>query len=48
VTSALRIRPEAEEELLAAAQWYEERKPDSIDVAAIAHAKRRPGYWQTR
>jgi toxin ParE1/3/4 len=99
VKLALRVRPEAEQELLAAAEWYEERKPglgvelvaavdeallrlaenplaspvwksglphrrypvrrfpyviffvldnEAVEVVAIAHVKRWPGYWQRR
>lgn len=99
MTRVLRVRPEAEEELDAAAQWYEARKPglgaelvaavdealmwivesplaspiwrpgiphrfhavrrfpylvffivddNVVEVVAIAHGKRRPGYWQRR
>lgn len=77
VTRSLRVRPEAEEELLAAAEWYETRKPglgaelvaavdeaveqicdaysiffvvdeNAVEVVAIAHAKRSPGYWRGR
>jgi len=99
VTRALRVRPEAEQELLAAAEWYETRKPglgvelvaavdealhqlvdnplasplwkpglphrhhpvrrfpyviffviddDAVEVVAIAHGKRCPGYWRHR
>ena len=99
MTRTLRIRPEAEVELFAAADWYESRKPglgadlvaavdealelileaplaspvwdprlshrirvvrrfpyavffvvdhDDIDVVAIAHRKRTPGYWSER
>ena len=96
----LRILPEAEAELMAAAEWYESRQPGlgvafveavgraleglievpqtnplwrrgypyrrhvmrrfpytiiftvteelSIEVTAIAHARRKPGYWLTR
>jgi len=99
VTRVLRVRPEAEEELLAAAEWYEARKPGlgaelvaavdealerivdaplasptwrpgiphrshpvrrfpyvvffvvddtAVEVVAIAHGKRWPGYWRGR
>jgi plasmid stabilization system protein ParE len=99
VTRTLRVRPEAEEELLAAAEFYEARKPGlgaelvaavdealeriadaplassvwrdgvphrfhplrrfpylvfyvvdgaAVDVVAIAHGKRRPGFWRGR
>ena len=99
VTRVLRVRPEAEEELLAAAEWYEARKPGlgaelvaavdealerileaplaspvwrpgiphrfctvrrfpyliffvvdevAIEVVAIAHGKRAPGFWRGR
>ncbi|MBI5480422.1 MAG: type II toxin-antitoxin system RelE/ParE family toxin [Deltaproteobacteria bacterium] len=94
----LRVRPEAQEEILAAAEWYETRRPglgvdlvaaldeafeelqesatrdptwragfpyrrrslrgfpylifyltgDDIEVVAVAHARRRPGYWVDR
>jgi plasmid stabilization system protein ParE len=99
VTRDLRILPEAEAELLAAAEWYESKQPGlgsafveavggalesiveapqtsplwrrgypyrrhvlrrfpyiivftvaepSVEVTAIAHSKRRPGYWVRR
>jgi plasmid stabilization system protein ParE len=99
VKRVLRVRPEAEDELLAAADWYEARKPglgadlvaaidealdrivespfsspswrpqlphrfctvrrfpyvifyvavdDAVEVVAVAHAKRWPGYWRDR
>lgn len=99
MTRVLRVRPEAEEELLAAAEWYEARKPGLgaelvaavdeaveqivelplaspvwrpelpfrfqpvrrfpyvvffvadhtvIEVVAVAHGKRWPGYWRHR
>jgi len=95
----MRLLPEAEEELLAAARWYEDRRPglgvdfvatidrtlglildapvsfplwregspirkclvqrfpffvlfvvdpDEVVVVAVAHARRRPGYWKDR
>ena len=99
MTRGLRVRPEAEEELLAAAEWYESRKlglgaelvaavdealerivenpfaspiwragiphrfhpvrrfpyivfflvdQTVVEVVAIAHGKRWPGYWRQR
>jgi plasmid stabilization system protein ParE len=98
LTRKLRVRPEAEEEILAAAAWYESRRPglgadlvaavdeafdelqesatrdpvwregfpyhkrsvrrfpylifylasDDIEIVAVAHAKRRPGFWVDR
>jgi hypothetical protein len=39
----LRVLPEAEEELAAAAV-----DGDDVVIVAIAHAKRRPGYWMAR
>jgi hypothetical protein len=59
----LRVLPEAEEELVDAAAWYETRRAglgvelyvvffrDSgavVEIMAVAHAKRRPGYWLGR
>lgn len=95
----VRLSPEAEEELLAAATWYEDKRvglgvdlvarvdaalnqiaespescslwrpdrpyrqkvlarfpyviffvytPDVVEVLAIAHSRRRPGYWRAR
>jgi plasmid stabilization system protein ParE len=43
VTRVLRVRPEAEEELLAAAEWYEARKPGlgAELVAAVDEALER-------
>jgi plasmid stabilization system protein ParE len=99
VTHRIHVAPEAETELVAAAQWYESKRPglgvefvaaidaafdriresptaspmwrpgrpfrkhvvgrfpfvifyctdtESVDVYAVAHAKRRPGYWLAR
>ena len=48
----LRVEPEAKQELAAAVAWYEERREglgrELIRVLAIAHEKRRPGYWVGR
>ncbi len=67
------VLPEAEEEISAAAEWYESQKTglgvelmaglltrfpyvifyelvgrDRVDVVAVAHARRKPGYWLER
>jgi hypothetical protein len=47
----LRVLPEAEAELQSAATWYEEKRPGlgiEFVIIAVAHAKRRPGYWLDR
>jgi len=45
----LRVLPDAEAELVSAAMWYEDRRPGlGVEFVAVAHAKRRPGYWLDR
>ncbi|MGB3051862.1 MAG: hypothetical protein WBB42_12735 [Polyangiales bacterium] len=45
----LRVPPDAEVELESAAMWYEEKRRGlGIEFAAVAHTKRRPGYWLDR
>lgn len=47
----LRVGSEADEELLAAARWYDQRRPGlgkEIRILAFAHTSRRPGYWRDR
>jgi hypothetical protein len=53
----VRLAPEAVSELAEAAMWYESREPfalvftelpTEVRILAIAHAKRRPGYWLYR
>ena len=47
----VRFAPEVPDELAEAALWYEARKQvreDEVRVLAVAHAKRRPGYWLSR
>ena len=48
------VHESAEEELIAAALYYESRETDlgeeflSNLVFAVAHVRRRPGYWRHR
>jgi hypothetical protein len=50
----LRVLPDAEAELQSAAVWYEGKRRGlgvefvAVEIVAIAHAKRRPGYWLGR
>ena len=45
----LRVLPDAEAELQSAAIWYEEKRRGlGIELVALAHTKRRPGYWLDR
>ena len=55
----LRFNPLAEAELQDAASWYEERVGGlgarfiaairhRTEIVAVAHLKRRPGYWTQR
>jgi hypothetical protein len=54
--SDIRLSSEAVTELLEAAAWYAAQRPgleeESLDeevrVLAVAHTKRRPGYWLDR
>jgi len=39
----LRVLPAAEAEFEAAVRWY-----DDVEVVAIAHMRRRAGYWTRR
>jgi hypothetical protein len=43
--------PDARAEFLSDVQYYENCysiEPDHIYIAAVAHAKRKPGYWLIR
>lgn len=52
------LHPRAADELLAAAGFYEHdgfpfdrvyrMREDRLEMLAIAHHRRRPGYWKTR
>ncbi len=53
----LEFHPEAEEEFLEVASYYEDRFPyyliysissETVYILAIAHERRKPGYWETR
>lgn len=52
----VRVEPEAKQELAAAAAWYERfpysiafiELPTVVRVLAVAHERRRPGYWVGR
>jgi hypothetical protein len=39
----LEFHPEAEEEFLEAVSYYEAQY-----IVAVAHERRKPGYWETR
>ncbi len=44
---------EAEQDLIEAACWYESKQPGlgrqfKIEIAAVAHERRRPVYWKER
>jgi plasmid stabilization system protein ParE len=55
----LEVHPEAVSEARAAKAWYERRSlaaakafveelEAAVQVIAVAHARRRPGYWRLR
>ena len=60
MTPLIRTTSQASIELAEAIRWYESKRrglggelldrvrPDDIVVVALAHLKRRPGYWKNR
>jgi len=45
----VQFHPAAERELTEAAVYYEHRVPGlGVSIIAVAHKRRRPGYWQPR
>ena len=49
------VLPAAQDEIAEAIDWYEARRPGlghvpegGPEVVAVAHSRRRPGYWLAR
>ena len=42
------FHPEAEAEAAAQRDYYDNKEDDHIVIYAVAHTKRKPGYWRER